>query len=762
MISPDEKNAPATDAGDDGLLSQASKRYAAGYEHERANIQEAYEDLRFRAGDQWPKEAIAQRDADKAPCLTINRIPQFVRQVTGDIRQGRPSIKVVPVDDGGDEEAAELRAGIIRYVENRCDAPGTYFAAADSQVNSGIGHWRVITEYASQTTFNQEIGIQLVQDGVSVIWDPDAMDLTRKDAMWCFVPVDISHDAYKEKYPDAPIVDFTQETEGYFDGWVTANTIRVAEYFYKKAAKITLALTPDGSIRDVTDDAEAQAEMAAIGARVEQRDSFKVYRCLITQGHILEKPTVWPGRYIPIVPLLGEEIRIGPLVIRHGIVRFARDPQRMFNYFASKQAEVIALQPKAPWLGTEKNFEEFEDEWENANNESRPYLRYTPDAANGNQAPQRVQPPVSSQGVSEGLQLAAENMMAVIGIHQAGLGEQSNEKSGKAIIARQREGDVGTFVYLDNFARAVRHTGVILLDLIPHIYDTERTIRIVGEDGRMTPMRVNQAVGMVMGEEGDDGEVSAAQKLNDLSVGAYDVVIEQGPSYSTKREEAKDGMATLVQAVPDTFGLIGDLYVQAQDWPMKDQIAKRLKMGLPPAIQQMEAKESGEPLPEQPPQQPSPEQMAAQAQAQADAQRLQMEGARTQSEMQSKQTDDQIKVAQAQDAMRDNEHKRQLAEREAMLNEQIAMQKAQDESRKVDAEVQLIEAKRQLTFAQIAALNDRGEMDAAKTASSIQLAHRSADNADAKTETDMAIAHHGAGLRERQASAAETQAKDAD
>lgn len=726
MVEQEDINAPAKAGADDDLLPLAAKRWAAGYEAERSNIEEAYEDLRFRAGDQWPADAKQQRVDERAPCLTINRIPQFVRQVTGDIRQGRPSIKVVPVDDGGDEDAAELRAGIIRYIENRCDAPGTYFAAADSQVNSGIGHWRVVTEYASQTTFNQEIGIQLIQDGVSVIWDPDASDLTRKDAMWCIVPVDMSMEAYKAKYPDAPVVDFTQETEGYFEGWVTANTVRIAEYWYKKPAKITLALTPDGSIKDVSE--ASDAELAALvlqGARVEVRDSFKVHRCLITQGHILEKPSVWPGRYIPIVPLLGEEVRIGRKVIRHGIVRFARDPQRMFNYFASKQAEVIALQPKAPWLGTEANFELFEDEWENANNESRPYLRYTPDSANGFAAPQRVAPPVSSQGVSEGLQLAAENMMAVIGIHQAGLGEQSNEKSGKAILARQREGDVGTFVYLDNFARAVRHTGNILLDLIPHIYDTERTIRIVGEDGKMMPMKVNQAVGMVMEQE--EGTDTAAQKLNDLSVGAYDVVIEQGPSYSTKREEAKDGMATLVQAVPDTFGLMGDLYVQAQDWPMKDQIAKRLKMALPPAIQRMEAQEAGEPLPPEPPPQPSPEQIAAQQQMEAEGQRLQMEGARTQSDLQSRETEDQIKIMQAQQSAMDAEHKRAMAERQAELDGQIAMTAAADASRKTAAEVALIRAKEELTYAQIAALGHKGELAEAQAASSIDLAHRGAD-----------------------------------
>jgi hypothetical protein len=318
-------------------------------------------------------------------------------------------------------------------------------------------------------------------------------------------------------------------------------------------------------------------------------------------------------------------------------------------------------------------------------------------------------------------------MRAVIGSHQAGLGEASNEKSGRAILARQREGDVGTFVYLDNFARAVRHTGVILLDLIPHIYDTERTIRIVGEDGRMTPLRVNQAVGMVVSEEddggeGDDGEAATAQKLNDLSIGAYDVVIEQGPSYSTKREEAKDGMATLVQAVPSTFGLIGDLYVQAQDWPMKDQIAKRLKMGLPPAIRQMEAQGSGAPPSPQPPPQPSPEAIAAQQQAQAQGARIQMDGAKIQSQIATEEQQRRIDLARAQSDLADAENARV-----------IAAQEAENAARRTEAEIALIEARRALALAQIGALGrDAGQ-----------------------AEADMTMAQHDAALREAQVFAAD-------
>jgi hypothetical protein len=345
---------------------------------------------------------------------------------------------------------------------------------------------------------------------------------------------------------------------------------------------------------------------------------------------VIEGPDEWPGAYIPIVPVIGEEIRIGRRTIRHGIIRFAKGPQRMLNYNVSAETEAVALQPKAPFIGTEKNFEQYQDIWEAANRKNFPYLPYTPDGANGNQAPQRMQPQVSSQGFSNGIERAERHIQTVIGIYNSSLGAQSNETSGKAVIARQREGDTGTFVYIDNWTRAIRYTGKILVDLIPHVYDTARTLRINGEDGKVEKLAINQIGGI------DANGQPITQ--NDVTVGSYDVAIEMGPSYSTKREEAKDGMGQLVQAVPDIFPLIGDLFVKAQDWPMADKISERLALSLPPAVKQMEAEE-GKPPPPPPP--PDP---AQQAMMEMEQGKLQLE----QSKMQIEQMKLQVEAEKIQ------------------------------------------------------------------------------------------------------------------
>jgi Phage P22-like portal protein len=533
---PRDNETPDNDNKD--FVRKAIAKYERAFEKERTNIVQALEDLEFRAGEHWPTEVKRERERDYRPALTINKIPTYVRQIVGDIRLLRPSIKVVPVDSRGDPKTAEVLGGLVRYIENRSDAQHAYAAGADSQVASGIGHWRVLTEYADDSTFDQEIRISTVADGVGVVWDPDAILPNKEDARCCFVPVDLSHDEFKERYPDAPIEDFTLTLEGrttLLDEWFGDDFVRVAEYWERRPEKRILALLPDGAIDDVTDQPGRLADLRAAGARVEERESHRVYRSVISSCHLLEEPKPWPGRFIPIVPVIGEEVVIGRRTVRHGIVRYLKDPQRAYNYFRSAETEAVALQPKAPWLVTEKNIEDHQDQWLTANTRNYPYLLYKPDTKNGNVVPQRVSARMDTGGMVEGLQISINEMKEVTGIYDAAIGQKSNETSGKAILARQNESDVGSYVYVENFSRAIKHTGRIVLDLIPHIYDAQRTI-------------------------------------------------------------------TFLQQAPSAAPMVLDLIANAQDWPNADKFSKRLKTLLPPTIQAMEAQESGElPPPPAPP-----------------------------------------------------------------------------------------------------------------------------------------------------------------
>jgi len=649
---------------------EALLEYDRDYARERGNIDEAYEDLRFRRGrleDQWDALALEQRKG--RPCLVINKLPQFIRQVTGDMRQSRPGIKVVPVDSGADVETAEVRAGMIRYVENRSKAKHVYTTGADSQVTCGIGHWAIDTEYAHAGTFNQEIRVVGIEDGVSVLWDADSFLPTKSDADHCFVPSDMTMAKFKKDWPDARADGFDTTLYGlgassWFSSWASDDYIRVVKYWKKKPIKRLLALMPDGTIDDLTDqvkDAPKEEVKAAMewlqrnaGARVEYRDSYKICRYLLTMAEVLEEQD-WPGMHIPVVPVIGEEVRIGREVYRHGIVRYARDPQRMENYYASAETEVIALQPKAPWIGTKKQFENNYDLWETANTEAHPFLEYTPDPQAGG-PPQRVQPPVGSPAISEAKVRNSEDMKAVIGIYDASLGAKSNETSGIAIARRDAQGDTGTFVYHDNFALAIERTAEIINELFPKIYDTQRTVQILGDDGKPDMVEINKPQ-MVAGVN---------KVLNDMTSGAYDVVMEQGPNYATKREQAQDGMTEFIRAFPPAAPVMGDLYAKAMDWPNAEQIGERLEELLPPPIKaKMQAdrmkreQASGQP--------PSPEmqqEMAAQQAAQQQAQQAQaMQMAEAQAKVEEAQARAVKAKADAEKAVADAEKAKYEAQR---------------------------------------------------------------------------------------------------
>jgi hypothetical protein len=581
------------------ICRTALERYHRWIEREQDNINKAYSDLEFCWSDnQWSQRDVVERENDHRPILTINNLPTFVRQVTGDMRQMRPSIKVVPVDSAGDKKTAETIAGMVRYIENRSDAQAVYTAGADSQVSCGIGAWRVTTEYAADTTFNQEVRITGVDDAVAIAWDPDSTLITREDAKWCIVPVDMSREAFKEEYPDAAVEDFETLPHGgdglinYTEGWYSGEMVRVAEYWVKKPMKRTLALMENGGTIDLTSKGpEEVAKITAEAKKIEQRPSYKVSRYLITAAHVLEEAD-WPGMHIPIIPVIGEEIRIGRRIVRNGLVRRAKDPQRLFNYFCAAQAESIANQPKAPYMATRKQIEQNQDMWATANRKNWPVLIYDADPLAP--PPNRVQPALSSQGITEGIELAAENIKRVIGIYDASLGAKSNETSGKAILARQHEGDTGTFVYNDHWSVAIRRTGTIVIDLFPHIYDTERMIRIMGDDGKVDLKWINKPQGMqeINPETGALETIETVE--NDITVGAYDVVLETGPSYSTKRQEAKDGMVEFIRSAPETAPAVMDLVAKAQDWPLADQFAERLEAIAPPSVQKLIANQKKE------------------------------------------------------------------------------------------------------------------------------------------------------------------------
>jgi hypothetical protein len=571
--------------GDEKLLADAKAHYKICEEAWGPNRRLALEDIRFaKELEQWPEAIKKKRENDRRPCLTVDKLNQYIRQVVNDGRQNRPGVKVRPVSNGH-ADVAEAYEGLIRDICDRSNADEAFDTALDHAATGGFGWIRVCTDYSSDRSFDQDIRVERIRNCMAVMLDPNAQKADGSDAKFGFVIDELSKEEFEDKYPKAEKTDWEFDTPSYGEGWIQGEKVRVAEYFYVVEKTQEVHKLENGLV--MTDDdykvmvKERGAE--AVPKIVDTREIPvpMVKWCRLTGAEVLEKQD-WAGKYIPIVPVYGNEADINGRVIYSGLVRSAKDAQRVFNYSRTAYAERVALTPKAPYIAAAGQVEEY-PEWEDANTENYSVLRYTP-LENGGSAvppPQRQPPSDVPAGFAQDMQLAEHDIQASMGMYAANLGQPSNEKSGKAILARQREGDVGTFHYQDNLNRAIRYLGRILVDLIPKIYDAPRTVRLLSEDGTAQPAQVDPRIQAPVQQMG-------ALKIYNLAHGIYDVSIESGPSYTTKRQESLDAMMQLTQANPQLFQLIGDIMVRNADWPGAQQIADRLKLMLPPPIQQAE------------------------------------------------------------------------------------------------------------------------------------------------------------------------------
>lgn len=567
---------------DQHLLELARKRFKAAAEAEQHIRDEALQDFEFRIGNQWPDGVKLQREQDGRPALTINRIPQFLRQVTNEQRLSRPSVQVNAVDSGADVETAEIYQGLTRHIEVASDAEAAYDTAFECATTGGFGWLRINTEYCNDESFDQDIRVERILNPFSVYVDPAAVKPDRSDMGYAFVVEDFDADEYRAKYPDseaAGLSDFSSIGDA-APYWRPGGNIRVAEYFRIEKKRRELLLMVDGSVV-FADEFESAPPSAAILRRriVEER---QVKWAKINGVEVLEQRD-WAGKWIPLVPVLGDEVSINGERHLFGMVRFARDPQRMYNYWVSSATETIALAPRAPFIGVEGQFEGHESQWRQANVRSFAYLEYKPTSVGGQPAPppQRnfAEPPI--QAIMASIGQADNDLKATMGIYDASLGQSGAESSGRAILARQRESDTANANYGDNLRRAIKHVGRILIDLIPKIYDSERVVRILRPDGSSDMVPVNQPFV-------DKG----VQRIYDLSAGKYDVTISTGPSYQTQRQEAAASMIELAKVEPRLMQVAGDLVVSNMDWPGAQEIAGRLKKLLPPELQ--DAGEGGE------------------------------------------------------------------------------------------------------------------------------------------------------------------------
>lgn len=599
----DEEQEESTELDDAALVQRAHECYRLGVDYSNVWRAASLEDLSFLSGEQWDSNIKAIRDSQRRPILTVNRLPQFVRQVTNEQRQSKPSVTVNPCDATGDVDTALVLQGIIRNIEYTSNASVAYATGGESAARTGLGYWDVTAEYENERSFDQRLTIQQIDDAHSIVMDPAARELAGDDARWVIISTDISDSEWKSKYPDRerPQPGGWEALGDTAASWVAQEGVRIHEYRWIderpdelfNLAEASPVLLEALKLHDIDTSAggvlasELGPEFAAKmrEAKMECRPTVRRKACWakIAGGEVLERGEL-AGRYLQVVRVVGTKIKIDGKTIYEGIIRHAKDTQRALNYYVSAETEAIALAPKAPWLVAEGQIEGYETQWENANQKPQAVLTYKPSSLAGEQVPppQRVMAEANIAAITTARQNAGEDLSEVTGIYPTQFGAPAPEQSGVAIQRRVQQSNVSNFHFQDNFAEAIKYTGRILVDLIPVIYSGPRIMRILGEDG-VTPemVPVNGAQGTYKGEPATRQDGTPRIRLD---LGRYDVAVSMGPSYMSRRQEAAQQMMELLRVNPQISPIISDLLVRSLDIPNGDVIADRLQKLLPPEI----------------------------------------------------------------------------------------------------------------------------------------------------------------------------------
>ena len=559
---------------DKDTIADARERFKLSHDAEAENRQWMLDDLMFaRMGEQWPADVIKQRKADGRPCLTINRMPAFARQIVNDARMNKPAIRIRPADSQADPKTAEIFTGLIRNIEQSSNADVAYDTALESAVYTGVGYFRIDTDYAHDDTFDLDILIKRVANAFTVYGDPLSQAADASDWRYAFVTEMLPTDDFHSRYGrETQASDWSADGDDKDQLWSNEDSVRIAEYWEREEYTKPIVALSNGQVISADQYKQHQALWLAQGVTVTgERDTrcYRVTQSLMTGSEVLEKNS-WPGKYIPIVPVYGDEVNVQGKRYFRSLIRDARDSQMMFNFWRTASTELVALAPKAPFIGPRGAFDG-DPKWQSANTKSHPYLEYE-----GGIPPQR-QPfaGVPAGALQEALN-SSDDMKSILGIYDASLGARSNETSGRAIMARQREGDVSTFHFIDNLSRAIKYGGRCLIDLIPAIYNKPRMVRVLGEDGAVRNVNIN-------GQPDEYGQVY------ELARGKYDLVVDTGPSFTSKREEMSQFLLEFMRSAPQAGPLVMDMVAKSMDFPESDKIARRFQSMLPPQIQQMES-----------------------------------------------------------------------------------------------------------------------------------------------------------------------------
>lgn len=640
----------------------------------------ASEDLEFiDAKAQWSEDDKASRARDNRPALTINRLPQFIHQITNEMRQNTPSIKCLPMGEGSDEDVAEIWQGIIRNIEYISRADIAYDTAGEYAVKCGIGYFRLDHDYINGNGFEQHVLIRPVHDPLSIMLDHDSMEIDGSDAKFAFAVTEMSRKAFEKKFGKTA-VGFADER----DASMQKDTAKVAEFFKMDEKLEEMALLENGDVVPVS-----KVPQGFPLLRTRKIKQNKIIRLKMTGNEIIEE-TTFPGQYIPIIPVYGEVQYTKGKRCVYSLVRFAKDPQRLYNYWKSEEAEYLRMGKEAPWVMAEGQAQGHEHGWKNPTGKRVLFYKQTDVDGNPAPAPQRQSPTPIPSGVLQASAGTIDDMKATMGIYDASLGARSNETSGVAIAQRKQEGNTANLHFQDNRSRSIAHAGRVILSMAKEVYDTPRVMRIINAEEKPQSVAVN-------------GAIQGFDKYYDINSGEYDVAVVTGPAFSTRKEEAFSLMTQMAQAYPPLMQMAGDIIMKNSDVPGAEVIAERMRKAIPPnLIADSEKEESELQGPQVDPEKQQMMQLIEQGQAAV--QELQGQLQQAQGQINDKQAIEAAKI--------ETERMKLALEQEKVNNDRIKLaleeKKIEIDTFKAYSDVEL--AKKQMEIQVIQSMQEREEM----------------------------------------------------
>lgn len=609
----------------DALLRQARLRFNSARKIDKRERQLADQDTRFAINDegcQWDETTREIREGANPPrpCLVMNKTAEKIAQTEGEFRKLKPSIKVKAVDNQADPKIAEIMSGIIRNVEYNSTARAAYNTSHSCVLHGGRGFWRINIIDSEDDPFEQDIEIGRIPNSLSVTYDMSAKKIDRSDGNFMFISEDMAIEEFKAEWPDVSVEDWPDDES--YTGWKREDSVRVAEYWWKeKGTKTAYRVERNSTQMTVWELKEGEKALDT-----KEVNHPKVRWCKMVGTQILEGPfDDWPGKYIPIISELGLETNINGVQKTRGMVRFAKEPQQMYNYWTSAEAEQIQS-VREPYIMTPTMMGSHQAQWDLSSTKNYKYLFFDPDPKVPGLGPRRENPQQVSTAMLAAKQGMEHDIQSAMNVYKASLGDQSSEISGRAINARTAQANIAGFNYTDMFEYALVYSAKVLIDIIPHVYDSERIIRIRGEGDTERSVPINARPDSPIMKQGKfDKEflvqTDHSEYINDIGIGKYDVVATIGAAYATQREEALDTLIKVLEMMPKLADASPDLVVALLDMPMSDELLKRAKKLVPPGLRTLEPGEE-----EPKPQGPTPEQQIALGKIDLEQKKLQLSG----------------------------------------------------------------------------------------------------------------------------------------